>query len=101
MSFPIIDKKDEHELVGYYFVTREKGTNNIQYQGRIASMIDQYGYFIVSIFNWLDGSESFSRVVSMDEIHRNFYLTCKDQDGHDDYCKHYISKLSVFSWEEK
>ena len=94
MKTRIVD--DDHELIGYYFLIANSD-GGIENQGKIASRVDDYGTFMVHIFNWLDGSRSFSRIVSMDDIHKHFYLTSKELEVHSEICES-KPRLTIFPW---
>ena len=72
-----------HELVGWFFLTRNLD-NSIKYQGRIVSIVDPMGFFMVDFFSWMHGGRTYSRMVSIDEIHHIFYFSGKSSEEHQD-----------------
>lgn len=72
---------NKHELVGWFFLTRGVD-NSIQYQGKIVSQVDSTGYFMVDFFSWTHGGRTYGRIVTIDEIHANFYFTGRSPEQH-------------------
>ena len=77
-------KMKEEGLVGWFFVTAVDG--EICNQGRIEEMVSDAGYYRVTVFSWMSGAPSGSRIVSMDDIVRCFRLTGKTAEAHEEFC---------------
>ena len=87
---------ETHELIGWFFLTRNLD-NSIQYQGQITKQVDHMGYFMVDFFSWMSGGKTYSRIVTIDEIHNNFYFTGKTSEEHE-HTLDCLDKLYPIVW---